>query len=96
MLSYIDKNYGNDMLSVSIIAQEFHMSESYFSQYFKKYADQTFSKYLETLRINNACELIKQTKYTIEEISEKIGYSSALSFRRAFKKVIGMPPSSYR
>jgi AraC-like DNA-binding protein len=48
------------------------------------------------LRINKAWELIKQTDYTIEEISEKVGYSSALSFRRAFKKVVGMPPSVYR
>lgn len=96
MLRYIDNNFSNDMLCVSMIAQEFHMSESCFSQYFKKYVNQTFSKYLETLRINKAWELIKQTNDTIEEISEKVGYSSALSFRRAFKKVVGMPPSGYR
>jgi two-component system, response regulator YesN len=96
MLRYIDKNFSNNMLCVSMIAQEFHMSESCFSQYFKKYVNQPFSKYLETLRINKAWELIKQTDDTIEEISEKVGYSSALSFRRAFKKVVGMPPSAYR
>ncbi|MGB8454158.1 MAG: helix-turn-helix domain-containing protein [Anaerocolumna sp.] len=96
MLRYINTNYNNNLLSVSMIAQNFHMSESYFSQYFKKYVDQTFSKYLETLRINRACELIKHTDATIEEVSEMVGYTSSLSFRRAFKKVIGMPPSSYR
>jgi two-component system response regulator YesN len=78
------------------MAREFHMSESYFSQYFKKYVDQTFSKYLEALRINKACELIKQRDTTIEEIAEKVGYTSSLSFRRAFKKVVGIPPSGYR
>lgn len=96
MIQYINENYNNNLLSVSMIAQKFHMSESYFSQYFKKYVDQTFSKYLETLRINKACELIKQTDITIEEISETVGYTSSLSFRRAFKKVIGVTPSCYR
>jgi AraC-like DNA-binding protein len=96
MIRYIDNNFSNNMLCVSMIAQEFHMSESCFSQHFKKCVNQPFSKYLETLRINKAWELIKQTDDTIEEISEKVGYSSALSFRRAFKKVVGMPPSVYR
>lgn len=96
MLLYINENLSNNMLCVSMIAQEFHMSESCFSQNFKKHVNQPFSKYLETQRINRAWELIKQTNQTIEEISEKVGYSSALSFRRAFKKVVGMPPSVYR
>lgn len=96
MITYINENYQNNLLSVSMLAQEFHMSESYFSQYFKKYADQNFSKYLESLRINNACELIKQTDSTIEDIAETVGYTSGLSFRRAFKKVIGTTPSCYR
>ena len=96
MITYINENYQNNLLSVSMLAQEFHMSESYFSQYFKKYADQNFSKYLESLRINKACELIKQTGFTIEDIAETVGYTSGLSFRRAFKKVIGTTPSCYR
>ncbi|BCJ97120.1 helix-turn-helix domain-containing protein [Anaerocolumna chitinilytica] len=96
MLGFINENYHNNLLSVSLMAREFHMSESYFSQYFKKYVDQTFSKYLETIRINKACELIKQKELTIEEIAERVGYTSSLSFRRAFKKVVGIPPSGYR
>lgn len=32
----------------------------------------------------------------IEAIATEVGYTSSLSFRRAFKKVMGMPPSSYR
>lgn len=96
MIGYINENYRNNLLSVSMIAQEFHMSESYFSQYFKRYMDQNFSKYLENLRINKACELIRQTDSTIEEIAETVGYTSGLSFRRAFKKVIGVTPSCYR
>ena len=74
----------------------FSMSSSYFSTYFKKHLDVTFSKYLEGLRIEKACELIRNSDLNIEAIATEVGYTSSLSFRRAFKKVMGMPPSSYR
>lgn len=76
--------------------EAFSMSSSYFSTYFKKHLDVTFSKYLEGLRIEKACELIRNSDLNIEAIATEVGYTSSLSFRRAFKKVMGMPPSSYR
>lgn len=93
---YVHENYGNSALGIAVMAQHFHISETYFSQYFKKSTGQSFSKYLETLRINSACALLRDTSNSIDEISETVGYTSALSFRRAFKKVMGISPSTYR
>lgn len=96
IISYLEEHYSDSSLSVTSVAEAFSMSSSYFSTYFKKHLDVTFSKYLENLRIKKACELIKNTNKNIEVISAEVGYSSSLSFRRAFKKVMGLPPSSYR
>lgn len=93
---WLEAHYSDCTISVVTVADAFHMSASYFSTYFKKQMDVTFSKYLETLRINKACEMIKNTDLNIEAISAQVGYSSSLSFRRAFKKVMGIPPTSYR
>lgn len=93
---YMEQNYSNSDMSIAMIAENFHISESYVSQFFKKNMGQVFSKYLETLRINKACELIRNTSMSMDEIAAAVGYTSALSFRRAFKKVMGIPPSSYR
>jgi two-component system, response regulator YesN len=94
--AYIVENYSNSDMSIATVAKQFYISESYFSQFFKNNTGQIFSKYLETLRINTACDLIKHTAKNIDEIALEVGYKNALSFRRAFKKVIGVPPSNYR
>ena len=90
IMAYINEHYGDSSLSVTSAAEAFSMSSSYFS------LDVTFSKYLEGLRIEKACELIRNSDLNIEAIATEVGYTSSLSFRRAFKKVMGMPPSSYR
>ena len=52
--------------------------------------------YIEKLRIEKACHLIKNTDMKITEIAETVGYASGASFRRAFKKVTGVSPVEYR
>ena len=94
--TYINDHFSNNDMSLAMMAVQFNLSESYFSLYFKNNVGQIFSKYLETLRINKACDLIKNTNLNIDEIAAKVGYHSTLSFRRAFKKVLGITPSSYR
>jgi YesN/AraC family two-component response regulator len=95
MQAFIISNYTDSNLSVCAIASNFNISESYFSQFFKEQTGDNFSNYLEDLRIKYACRLIKETDYTIDEIALKIGYNNSRTFRRAFKKVIGVAPSSY-
>ena len=96
IMAYINEHYGDSSLSVTSASEAFSMSSSYLSTYFKKHLDVTFSKYLEGLRIEKACELIRNSDLNIEAIAAEVGYTNSLSFRRAFKKVMGMPPSSYR
>ena len=54
----------------------------------------SFSDYLEQVRINKACDLLQQLT-PVKDVSKQVGYNSDYSFRRAFKRIMGMPPSYY-
>jgi len=52
--------------------------------------------YLSRLRIAKAIDLLKKTKMSTEEISEKIGYSNANYFIKVFKKITGKTLSEFK
>ena len=55
-----------------------------------------FDEYLENIRIEKSCELLRSSTDTIVDIAEKTGYNSVYSFRRAFKRLMHISPSDYR
>lgn len=79
-----------------MFAKYFFISPDYVSKFFKENTGFGFTKYATKVRIDKACELLGDGNYNIEKISEAVGYSSALSFRRAFKNYTGISPSDYR
>ena len=95
MLDYVNENYHNNDLSLTMLAEEFGLSDiTYVSKCFKKFMNENFSSYLERIRIEKACEMLLGNMQ-VKEVSEKVGYLSDVSFRRAFKKCVGMSPSEY-
>lgn len=93
LIQFIDENYKDSNLCLSMVAQHFNMSESYVSYLFKKTYQIKFSTYLENKRIEEAKILLFQKKGTVEEIGRMVGYNSSHVFRRAFHKVTGQNPS---
>lgn len=63
---------------------------------FKRYTGKTVVEYLKTIKINNACDMLKNTDASILEISNTLGYASLSHFNRVFKQYIGITPASYR
>jgi len=53
-------------------------------------------EYLNTVRINKACYLLRSTENSILNISEDVGFHSISSFNRYFSRMIGMSPREYR
>lgn len=93
---YIAQNYKDPSLGLNKISDEFQISESYFSHMFKEKTGSNFSTYLETIRLNEAVRLIRETDISLNELYMAVGYNNANTFRRAFKKVFGVTPSSMR
>ena len=94
ILDYINKNYGNCNLNTYILCEELDISAQSVCKFFQSIGS-SFSAILEDVRIEAACALLRKGEMTIKGIAGEIGYSSDASFRRAFKRVLGISPSSY-
>lgn len=94
ILDYIQNNYSNNALTLYSACHELKISEQTATKFFQELGS-SFSAYLEKVRIENACDLLLKSDLTIKTISEKTGYSSDVSFRRAFKRVLGVSPSEF-
>lgn len=93
---YIADNYQDPSMGLNKIADEFQISETYFSHMFKEKTGVNFSTYLENIRMNEAVRLIKETNISLNELYICVGYNNVNTFRRAFKKTYGVTPSSMR
>jgi len=93
---YINLNY-NKPLSVNELAREANMSVSNFHASFKKAFGTSPITYKNKVCISHATRmLIDNRQKSIEEISEELGFSSAVYFRRIFKSETGKTPREYR
>jgi len=95
ILNYIEQNYQID-ISVEDIAAFLNLDRSHVNKIFKSTMNTSLRDFLLRYRINKACELMETTHKTIGEISALVGYSNTFNFSRAFKAVMGMPPSKWR
>lgn len=53
-------------------------------------------KYIRTYRIYAAVDLLQSTDLPVAEIADRVGFGDVQQFSKAFKQVLGVPPSSYR
>lgn len=95
ILEYIRKNYATQ-LTITAMADAFHMSEKYFSRYFRGATGQNFTAYLNTVRIEQACTLLRETDRTVLEIAFECGYENVSYFNRVFRSQMGVSPLRYR
>jgi len=93
---YIRSHYCESDMGLTRVGSEFRVSESYLSTLFKEQSGGNFGDFLETLRIEKACELLQDKTITVNEVAEEVGYNSVQSFRRAFKRVKGVSPKEQR
>lgn len=63
---------------------------------FKLVTGEKLIEYIEKVRIQKAEELLSQNLLTIDEIAEQVGYNSAHSFRRVFKRIHSITPMQFR
>lgn len=96
VLGYIDDHYCEYDFSAQKVSEKVDMTLPKFSQFFKTQTGQNFKNYLTTLRMNRACQLLTSSAESIEEIAEQVGYLSAISFIRVFKRYYAITPGKYR
>lgn len=95
ILIYINNNY-RLKLSPETVAAEMNISTSHLMNIFPKVVGKSMMSYLEEFRIAAACELLKQSDLSAEEVAKDVGIGNGKYFYRLFKKVKGVTPSEYR
>ncbi|MDI4648166.1 helix-turn-helix domain-containing protein [Cohnella hashimotonis] len=94
--AFIESDFARPELSLDYLSEKFGISGKYLSRLFKEEFGLKFVDFLIDLRIRHAQQLLAETSLPVQEISERIGYSSPISFARTFKKIVGVPPIDYR
>lgn len=92
---YLQEHLDEDV-SLSVLAEEFHLSAQYISQLFKSEIGVNFLAYLTNIRMERAKKLLLSTALSIGEISEHLGFGDYRVFTKVFKKSEGVTPSQYR
>lgn len=80
-------------ISIHELARIANLSEQYFIQYFKKAMGVTPASYVNDLKMKIALELVSKNKYSVKEISQKLGYAAPYTFSKAFKRTYGVAPT---
>ena len=94
-IKYVSENY-KTAIEVKDLADMCYVSESQLRRLFFKEIGLSPMRYKNKLLIDDACRLLKNSKLSISEISNVLGFSDAYAFSHAFKKEKGMSPKAYR
>lgn len=95
VVKYLEQNIYTK-LSLQDICDRFLISKAYMCQVFKDAMGYSLIDYFINLKIAEAKRLIRTNEYNITQISHMLGYSSIHHFSRAFKKVTGFSPMTYK
>ncbi|WP_372527973.1 AraC family transcriptional regulator [Piscinibacter sp.] len=83
-------------LSASDLAAELGMSESRFSRFFRRATGNTFTDFVNRVRVNRACQLLMETDRQVTHICYEVGFNNVANFNRRFLEIKGMTPTEFR
>ncbi|MEU4395676.1 helix-turn-helix domain-containing protein [Kribbella sp. NPDC023855] len=86
----------DEPLTVTDLAKQANMSTRNLGRQFRAVMGQTPLQWLLTQRIRRAQELLESTPHSIESVAVATGMGTATTLRRQFKRVVGVPPDTYR
>lgn len=92
---FIEQNVTHP-LSLDEISKLAHFSRSYVSRIFQESYGFSPIRYHTVLRVQKAKSMVQFTNMSLSEIADSVGFESLQDFSRVFKKIDGLPPSSYR
>lgn len=96
IMNTVAKNYADPEFTVEKLAREAGVSASKVPGMLKKRFNLNFKQYLNTIRINEAKRLLRETDKHITSCAFTVGYNNIPHFNRTFKQFEGISPKEYR
>lgn len=94
-LDYINKNYDKQMKAKDL-ADICSMSETHFRRVFEEYINMSPMDYVNLIRVQRACELMKKTNDSMDMVASKCGFATTSTFNRNFKKFLDTSPYQWK
>lgn len=94
-LEYMNEHFVEN-ITIEQLAQQIHLSKSYFMWCFKKAVGIGAIEYLTQLRLREARNLLISSQISISDVAYQCGYGNLSNFNRQFKKLVGCTPNEYR
>ena len=95
VVSYLYHNYTRQLLPQHT-AERFGLTVKELNTLLLYHVEKDFSDFLNFLRINRACALLKTTRKSVTDIAFEVGYNTVKTFSRNFLRFRGMPPTAFR
>jgi AraC family L-rhamnose operon transcriptional activator RhaR len=95
MLQFLKQNM-HEAVTLSDLARVSKWSDRHLQRLFQRQTGQSFGSYLQNLRVQKSCELLRSSEHKISSIAERVGYRDMDSFNAVFKKIVGQSPRQYR
>jgi AraC-like DNA-binding protein len=95
ILAYINQNF-NKINKIEEIAEQFYISKYYLCRLFKEATGLTLVQYMNTIKIQHACNMLVNTDLSIMEIGDACGFNSSMYFCKMFKQALSVTPSDFR
>lgn len=94
-IEYMKCNY-NSEIKLEDLAMKSFISRNYFSRLFREVTGRSFSDYIQTLRIDEACSMLRNTDLKVIDIASRVGFHDIKFFYEVFRKITGKTPGEYR
>ncbi|MES2743311.1 MAG: AraC family transcriptional regulator [Pseudomonadota bacterium] len=95
VINFIVENYSKQ-LSMKELARQIDMSERMFTRFFRTATGNSFTDFVNRLRVNKACQLLMETERYVTNICYDAGFNNVANFNRRFLELKGMTPKQFR
>ncbi len=94
-LDYVRVEYAKN-IKIEDLAKVCHMSETHFRRVFETYMNIAPMDYINLIRIQKACDIMKKTNDSMDVVAQKVGFTTTSTFNRNFKKFLGTSPYQWK
>ncbi|MBR5554087.1 MAG: helix-turn-helix transcriptional regulator [Clostridia bacterium] len=94
-IKYLEEHLDDPDIDTEYLARISGISIPYFRKLFCEIYKMPVAKYIESVRIGKARELLKNDYGSVGEVAECVGYRNIYHFSKAFKKVTGVSPTEF-
>lgn len=95
VINVIEQNFADEQFDVSVLADKLHVSQPTLRRKIRKYSALSAIELIRSVRISKGAMLIQQNCYSIQEVSERVGYNDINTFRKHFVEQFGVQPSKF-